>query len=303
MKKEERNQSKFLKSRIKTYSTLAVSAIALDVSAQVGYTDIPDTTLINDNDFCDIDFNNDGFPELNISLNTFYTSRMFGSGSNPLFFRGQVNTVGFNPRTGGVIVDTNNLPVGLNFNDSISSGSSSNLNSFYSYNGLLVNHNFISSNYYGSLNQNSNSQGNFLGVERYLGVRFAISGSTGFHYGWVRLDVANDASSVTIKDFAYDSTANASILAGDRGALVGLKKTSFQKTDFFSSHRQLNFKGSISAKTQLTIIDLKGQKVQEVNLLENQRSQALTNFSNGIYIVEIRNSEAVLRKKLWLETE
>jgi len=296
MKKEEKNQSKFFKSRIKTYSTLAVSAIALDVSAQVGYTDIPDTTLTNNGDFFDIDLNNDGIADVKITRGnlSFNSGSVYISGSYASV-RGQnggfINKFSSYASTSFVVAFSSNQSINSNVNSWTQYTSQS-------YGGLL------GGKFYSSVGSSYNtfSLGNFLNqTDKYLGVRFPISGSIGFHYGWVRLDVNAGATSVTIKDFAYDSTANASILAGDRGALVGLEITPFQKTDFFYSHRQLNFKGSIPAKTQLTIIDLKGQKVQEVNLLENQRSQALTNFSNGIYIVEIRDGKSVLRKKMWLE--
>jgi hypothetical protein len=291
MKKEITKKSNSLKLKLKAYTTLVISAIALDSSAQIIYTDIPDTTLVNDNEFFDIDFNNDGSPEFNLTLNTFFSSRGVGS----LFFNGQINILGINPRNGNVVIDSNSYPAGFNFNDLISLGS----NSFSSGNRAVVFHTFISSNYNSGLYQNSKSNGNFLGVEKYLGVRFTIGSNQ--HYGWIRLDVSTRVDSVTIKDFAYDSTANAPILAGDRGALVGLRTNSFQKTDFYSSHNQLNFRGQIPANTQLSIIDLKGQKVKEAFLTENQRKQELSSFSNGIYVVEIRNGKSVLRKKMWLE--
>ena len=55
---------------MKQYSALAISAVVADASAQVVYTDINDVTLTNDGDFFDIDLNNDGTTEVNLSFST-----------------------------------------------------------------------------------------------------------------------------------------------------------------------------------------------------------------------------------------
>ena len=55
--------------------------------------------------------------------------------------------------------------------------------------------------------------------DRYLGVRFLISGQT--HYGWIRLTVttaAHEPISATITAYAYETVANKRILAGESGA-------------------------------------------------------------------------------------
>lgn len=49
--------------------------------------------------------------------------------------------------------------------------------------------------------------------DKYLGVKF-ISGGT-LHYGWMRLNCTVGPVTYTIKDFAYEATANTAIIAGD----------------------------------------------------------------------------------------
>jgi hypothetical protein len=51
--------------------------------------------------------------------------------------------------------------------------------------------------------------------ERFLGLAFYIDGQ--LHYGWARCTLANDFSTLTIHDFAYQDVADAPILAGDVG--------------------------------------------------------------------------------------
>jgi len=74
------------------------------------------------------------------------------------------------------------------------------------------------SNYYGVFY----SYGPWANVnDHYLGLRFPIGSDT--HYGWVRMDVQTNVGSMsisaTVKDWAYESTPNVGISAGDTGVV------------------------------------------------------------------------------------
>ena len=60
---------------------------------------------------------------------------------------------------------------------------------------------------------NSWEAGEFLGQEKYIGVRFYIG--TEQHYGWIRLSMGEDVEPVTIIDWAYEETPGVPIQAGD----------------------------------------------------------------------------------------
>jgi len=49
-------------------------------------------------------------------------------------------------------------------------------------------------------------------TNRYLGVRFMINGQT--HYGWVRMSVHLLAGEITLTGYAYETTANGTIIEG-----------------------------------------------------------------------------------------
>ncbi len=56
--------------------------------------------------------------------------------------------------------------------------------------------------------------GNFQGDgDRFVGVRFQLDGATN-HFGWIRVNVAADYRSVTIRDYAYNTTPDTTIAAG-----------------------------------------------------------------------------------------
>lgn len=58
----------------------------------------------------------------------------------------------------------------------------------------------------------------------YLGLKFQINGQT--HYGWVRMSVQVQGASVTahVTGYAYESTPDKAIRAGDRGTLGALAR-------------------------------------------------------------------------------
>jgi hypothetical protein len=54
--------------------------------------------------------------------------------------------------------------------------------------------------------------GDFLGIEKFIGVQFEAAGQT--HFGWIRVSVALNGKSLKIKDYAYHKVPNTSINAG-----------------------------------------------------------------------------------------
>ncbi len=73
---------------------------------------------------------------------------------------------------------------------------------------------FVGSLAYGIFNPNA--QFNSV-TDAFIGFGFPIAGSTGLHYGWVRVSINNAAGEFTIHDWAYDDISEATILAGDTG--------------------------------------------------------------------------------------
>lgn len=56
------------------------------------------------------------------------------------------------------------------------------------------------------------SFGQFMGVDKFVGVKFQASGNT--HYAWMRLSMSADASNIMVKEYAYHVTPNTPIEAG-----------------------------------------------------------------------------------------
>ncbi|MCH7534751.1 MAG: SprB repeat-containing protein [Bacteroidetes bacterium] len=184
-------KSKLL-NRLKEYS-LAAGAIVIapEVNASVIVTDLfPDVTVISPSNY-QLDLNGDLTPDVNFYLGG-YSSYYYNYNYNYISANGY-----------GIAAQPNaTYPSWLTakvYSSSSIIGSGS-FNSYGSLAWVYV--------YYGF----SSAFGSWVGqTEKYLGVKFQISGSV--HYGWVKMSCAADGKSITIDAYAYESTPNTYIHA------------------------------------------------------------------------------------------
>jgi hypothetical protein len=296
--KRSKEQKTKLSKKLKSYTTIALSAIAADASSQVIYTDIRDTTLINNGDFFDIDLNNDGINDLNITLSKSIYSSTYSSYSIYVNY----NSVNANASSNNQVNTLLNTSYSINeafaFNNNQNINSSANSWNSYGIVGGFATGSIV--NPYSTSYLNINI-GQFPGQgDRFLGVRFRIGANT--HYGWVRLDVSAFSDSVTIKDFAFDTTANTPILAGDTGVAVGISELNEKGIKLYAQQNRLYFQEIMEQTAEIKIFDLKGQLMERRRLIANQSELQLSKEYQGIYIVEVNQGKSVFRKKLWLES-
>ena len=60
---------------------------------------------------------------------------------------------------------------------------------------------------------------NFIGDDKYLGIRLSFPDSTGYYYSWVRLQIPSNGASITVVSHAYETIKNLGILAGSETSL------------------------------------------------------------------------------------
>ncbi len=65
----------------------------------------------------------------------------------------------------------------------------------------------------------SDPNGFFTAGETYIGLTFTAAGGTS-HYAWMRVEIPPAGGQITVKDFAYESTPNTAIAAGNRGTVA-----------------------------------------------------------------------------------
>lgn len=136
-------------------------------------------------------------------------------------------------------------------------------------------------------------------TDKYLGVRFTLDAGTSYHYGWVRLDVVGDMSQFTVKDYAYEATADVAIAAGDVGEPgvsvrddlandLGVKVFSYQDMIVISD-LEIDY-------ATADIFNVAGQLVQSVQVETGRNEVPVDN--KGLYIVRIDMGSEVVSTKV-----
>ncbi|WP_298754034.1 T9SS type A sorting domain-containing protein [uncultured Psychroserpens sp.] len=257
--------------------TVAIAGVA-DASGQISYTNIdPDFSGgVGGEYFLDLD--NNGTNDFRIFHNSASSASSAAILISPLTASNDVL---------GTSGGTYAYPFVLNSGDVISSGGSA-----WNNNGF--------SNGFQSLNYGSScSIGNWCGVtDGFIGLRFNIGGST--HYGWARLDVPTDNSMAwTIKDMAYNQTANQSILAGQQ--TLSVETTIFNDVKIVALNKSIGLY-NLTDTTNYKLFSMTGKQVLKGTVNDNTYVIEANTVASGVYIIELIdvNSKAAIRKKVVL---
>jgi len=275
MKSAQKTNFGSLDSKLKSYSALAVGVLAAGTAAnaQIIYTDIDPDTIIADT-FYLLDFDKDAIPDFNLTqVNYSYGSTSFlnlvgvqALNNNEVL--GDTAIVQYSTST-----DTAFFPKPLALNDDISANEKVWSGTTY---GLL----YMKISYYG----NSLKDGKWkAGDEKYLGLRFKIGND--WHYGWVRIEIGNNAGSFKIKDFAYESTADKHILAGK--TVSGIAEADLNLS-IYTGSRHLFIK-SPDSEAQAVIYNPTGQQLMSLEIKKGQNAFDLGSFPSGIYLLKIQS--------------
>ncbi|MFI5135196.1 MAG: T9SS type A sorting domain-containing protein [Chitinophagales bacterium] len=288
-----RTDTSSLIKKLKQYSALTAPALAVAAvsNAQVVYTDVnPDKEIIpfpNNPQGGLIDMNNDGIYEFILAA---YTSFALSNGKkinlaaaglyadNGDGLMGYTNVLGSkkfyypNALAAGAVIDSNG-----HFR-----------NTFHPYETLVW--------FYKESNIEL-GQWNDV-TDKYLGVKFKDqSGAT--HYGWVRMDVQKNPMKIVLKDYAYESTPDLSIHAGD-GLETGISTVPApDKIAIYSFGKNVFIQSPIdnSDPMIITITDVSGKILLNQTSDKNNLTLSLTNFSSGIYIVNaVKGGDSKTRK-------
>mgnify|MGYP006188524309 CR=1 FL=1 len=289
--------------KIKRYAALATGVTAAaGASAQVTYTDVNPDVVLTPTGTAQYLLNLDGDAAIDMGL-------VVQSGSvTGIYSYGTMQipyTVTYNagaavfgsaaPSTNGWMGSSSSAPSILSNGNAIDASGT-----FYQSQGIVgaVQNTYLGAPINGQYGPYSS--GNFLGTEGYIGVRFDISGST--HYGWVRVEMAADATSMTIKDYAYDATPNTAIAAGDMGP-VGVDEVNFETAIQFISNQ--NNQVTVKMNTTITngminVVSIDGKSVASINVNSQTELVDLSNLSSGIYMVNLTSNEGTITKKFYV---
>ena len=141
--------------------------------------------------------------------------------------------------------------------------------------------------------------GEFLGVsDKFLGVKFVAGANT--HYGWVRLDVAGDASTITIKDYAFNAFPDGEILAGQ---MVGLENiTVDEKVTVKTTLNEalINVTPDLIGGT-VNMYNMSGQLVASTSIQDVDTKLSFEGIETGIYTVAAQFDAGQVTKKVYVK--
>jgi hypothetical protein len=238
-----------------------------NLNAQIIYTDISDATP---SATYPLDLNNDNQPDFMIQFGG--SAGMVGVMCYP-----QNN----NAYAGNFVIDTY-FPWALSESDNICDS----LSTWYD------------SNNPGTMALGS-SLGNWVGAtDKYLALKLIVGTNTFF--GWARFDVLESSASFTIKDYAFESTPNTCIQAGQTS--LGINENS--NTNDFSifpnpciSSTTLNTNVNLN-NASITIYNAVGQALKQVKNISGQTiSLNLENLSHGLYFIRLTEENKIISIK------
>jgi hypothetical protein len=288
------------KTRLKQYTAVAGAIVAQgNINAQVVVTDLnPDVIVDSLSAPYSLDFNNDANPELN-----FFVQHINGSSSTQgVQFTYDGAVAGLNITPGMNLIGTPGTGsssssfqlTALNNGDPIASAA----NFGTSANNILGLDIIVDA---GILGQIPIQQGNFLNQSnKYLGGKLTAGANT--FYGWVELSVNSNASQITIHKYAYQSTPNTSILAGE-GGNSGLEQVALENKVTIIGTPE-NVKINVTPDligAAVSIVSMSGQSLKSDVLTDVNNTISFDGISTGIYQVVVSTSTEKTTERVYIK--
>ena len=279
-------------------SAFIITAMLFSASAnaQIVYTDvIPDNKIDSTNIVYHLDLNNDGITDYNITYTTLTQSITCGGVFIRTSYIIEVAPLDSN-EVGRDVISSNGFPTALLLNSPIddtlftwlNGGSRALAVKGWTCGGWNMNQliTYFACNF---LNANS----------KYLALRLHVASQV--YYGWVRLSVASGVTNAIIFDYAYNSSPNQPILAGQTA--TGIIENSFASSiNLFPNPAANNLTitlESSSKKVEVTIADITGKIIYSTTARETQKIEVNTkDYSAGVYVVQIQTADFIGTKKL-----
>lgn len=132
-------------------------------------------------------------------------------------------------------------------------------------------------------------------TDKYLALKLIVGTNT--YYGWARIDVVPTSSSFTLKDYAYQSTTNTCILAGQTN--LGNPENAIKNSvsiypNPMSTSTTIQTSYPVNNAT-LTIYNTHGQTVNQVTHISGYNIKIFKeNLQNGLYFIHLTEGNTSL---------
>lgn len=268
------------------YGSVATALLGLDkAQAQVVYTDVNDTTLATNNALYELNIDGDTAGVVDFRIIQYVDTTQYNASGAFIQSRpGEASQVL------GLNYGSYHYPFKLNVRDEIAAdtnykgtGGPSDLGQL----ALTVNDTTYPNDKFRDT----------AGVQDgYLGLRFTVSenDTDRTHFGWLRVDVAADLKSITIKDFAYEGQPGEPIRAGEGAPFFDLpEKGAEWSVKFYQAGRTLRVELPEGAKGRhhLRIYDLGGRALRTYAVEGAKWEQSLANLPQGVMVARLEGPQ------------
>lgn len=272
------SEKKKSKESLKYLGALSGILAAPAVQGQISYVDIADTTLNTNNAYYDLNIDSDSLGIIDYRFIQYVDTSIFNVSGNFIQARGTAGN-----SVMGLDYGNYAYPFNLSPGDSIGPG--------FAFRGSG------GSNAVGQLALEINDTGHvhdkFLGaVNGLIGLRFRadVNDTIRDFYAWVRVDVAADYKSITIKDFAFKQQYGEGITAGEGAPWIGLDEVEVSSFQLRQLGEALHFE--VEAKqAELALIALDGKLLSTETFAKGKHQFSTANLAPGIYIARLSDGK------------
>jgi len=290
-----------LESKLKKYTALAggLTLVAGAAQGQVFHTDVnPDLVISGNQAGTVIDFNGDATGDITLATIDTVTTGIYPYGSYQIpytfTYKGAVAmTPGAGSNEGWMASATSGAPLSNAAGLTIGGGST-----FGTGQGAIGN---VVSYYLGAPINGSygpNTSGMVGATDAFLGIKFDIGGSA--HYGWVRVDLDATGTILTVKDYAYEMTADTDI-TGVVPANVGISELENFASIINTNDMVVISLTSGTNNAEATITNVSGQQIYSQAMNSNKEEIAMNEFASGIYLVSVSSDKGIVTKRVYVK--
>lgn len=271
----------FKKSALRYSGMIGAIVGAYQARAQVVYTDMADQTLDANNQTLDLNIDNDTSGVVDYRIIQYVDTTQFNVSGSFLQARGSL-------RNQAVGLDYANYyyPFKLNLGnvigpDTVFQG----LGTSQRWGQLAL-----------SINDTTYPNDQFKGgvTDGFLGLKFegVLNDTIRTFYGWIRVDVAADLKSITVKDYAYQSQPFTEILAGE-GSPLSDSELNLPQLEMVQRGEFLDIELPDDLKYQTAVLkfsDLSGRELQSIEFSGKSYRHKLGNLPKGVLIATVEAS-------------
>ncbi len=132
------------------------------------------------------------------------------------------------------------------------------------------------------------------GTIAYVGLKFIHQSTSTTHYGWAKVKLTPDASSLYLYGYAYNTTPNASIRAGEINN-SGLDVAEQNSLTLYPNPAKDVLNLDVQNIKSISIYNSIGQKENEYSYTDKQIN--ISNLKKGIYILSVISDNSITRQK------